>query len=1279
MSIFIILDFEIASECTTSSSASVEKQDIGVSLNRASHGMRDTSPMRGLPSGPRTWSQAELRSISSAPPVNPTDSVGCVVLYSNWESGVRGNESTAKGLYDLSVRKQRSEFSKWIKAARDGKKQNSRKPLEPPSFESLAPSLRDQFEERSLKDVPWGYYKIHSCGTVDEAQPRPSATPAQVVQESPHRVTMYETHYQSFPRAEHFLKGGASGDKFAVVYDIPFNKLLTSAFWLSPLDVEVSGCMKPLPSECVECSSTRNLGWCDGHRFLGRGPAAAPCQLAMICSKCRPNHQYRDTKSYICPFCLEEPATMENIYGYCITPPRDDVRLQLPEKNVILPAGAPVLKHGTQWNPAKVHLDALASRETARFVPTLEKRRQRLSSSLKTAFTKASLSQGQEKILLGALSELQEEGLVKFEATLAKKSGTLNKWAMQGDESSFVSKSKIIHIDASGFLQGQSTVQVITLNALDLTQAILLKDELKDCIILNDGVELFFDEAKRVRCIGGEACCNYRWNEIALRNRRRNGKPTLFLNWAADAMIAGGRKRCPGYLTLLNVPHAFTKEATELVCFLPIIHRRKSENVSNEQLEIEWTIANQAIAAVLAPLEEANLQNGADFLFPDGEIRSVNIAVLCICEDIMGKTMDTHVSFTSCQCCFNSNRLFGSWGPDSLCAYGPFSGRTDTKTLALVKKCLLNRSVRSLKTEADNAASEVGLVHYPAINQLLGFKYLFGQDGVYSAMHYDDLHMMFLGVFMTVLDAAELLVRHHYKRTPYVQTEEDALNLLENFLVCLGGMHDGAHRLKAYCQAWFKQESNKGKDYECYFSVLLLLFSTNDDLIENAEVRRKFADIVRLLYSVYRFSKVKKYFTVDEVREIERKALSIHEKMAELFELDVDSNLDTRDFLEASAVSSTEARKSTRSKKDGSVKEPNPQKTPPKVTKWGHETLPGEGTRTGKWHSLFQIGQALMKLGSIKVSSTSYFEEFHRLIRFLFHFTNKHDEAQVSLAVIRSSYLARTKVTRGGRKNSNVRAREFVEKRQSAWGADDDGDAPSENESDASEDSGTFYELRALCFRYLFSIANRFALTLHFLIEEEEAEFSRYMRTGCIWKSKTPLASLLEYLECVDFHAAETFAATTEFLGRTEYITIGPRLQLRRIPASGEYGARPSIVLVPGHYVFLHTKEICLYVGSFVDPEGNIRAMVINTKPYVQKRRKDTKKSSSLHPGALLPWLARCPADEIRAISSRSILCRVFVVPALFVTPENEVSHDGYLLVHGIFNWELVNPEEHPL
>jgi hypothetical protein len=79
----------------------------------------------------------------------------------------------------------------------------------------------------------------------------------------------------------------------------------------------------------------------------------------------------------------------------------------------------------------------------------------------------------------------------------------LKKWAAQGHEKSFASKATVIHIGSSGFLQGQSSVQVITLIPLNLIQKMLLKLELKHCVTLTDGIDQFFDEVKEEKCIGG--------------------------------------------------------------------------------------------------------------------------------------------------------------------------------------------------------------------------------------------------------------------------------------------------------------------------------------------------------------------------------------------------------------------------------------------------------------------------------------------------------------------------------------------------------------------------------------------------------------------------------------------------------------------------------------------------------------------------------------------------------------------------------------------------------
>ena len=70
--------------------------------------------------------------------------------------------------------------------------------------------------------------------------------------------------------------------------------------------------------------------------------------------------------------------------------------------------------------------------------------------------------------------------------------------------------------------------------------------------------------------------------------------------------------------------------------------------------------------------------------------------------------------------------------------------------------------------------------------------------------------------------------------------------------------------------------------------------------------------------------------------------------MAELFELDVDRSTDTRTFAEASVVRADDKRKKKPAKKEVICEHVKAQKAPPKVTKWGHVTLPGEGTGTSK-------------------------------------------------------------------------------------------------------------------------------------------------------------------------------------------------------------------------------------------------------------------------------------------------------------------------------------------
>ena len=180
------------------------------------------------------------------------------------------------------------------------------------------------------------------------------------------------------------------------------------------------------------------------------------------------------------------------------------------------------------------------------------------------------------------------------------------------------------------------------------------------------------------------------------------------------------------------------------------------------------------------------------------------------------------------------------------------------------------------------------------------------------------------------------------------------------------------------------------------------------------------------------------------------------------------------------------------------------------------------------------------------------------------------------------------------------------------------------------------------------------------------------MRSASIRTTQSPKLKIFEYLQCSDFNASETFDAVKNFLDDTVHGIIGPRLKLRRIPARGINAARASIVLVPGQHVQLHDGTVCLYVGSYIDADKKIRAMVINYRYFELKRSRGRNTSACIHPGAKLPWLERCNSQEIRSVKIShkffvSLLCQLFVSIRMV-----------FLLVHGIFNWNLRKTKERP-
>ena len=144
-------------------------------------------------------------------------------------------------------------------------------------------------------------------------------------------------------------------------------------------------------------------------------------------------------------------------------------------------------------------------------------------------------------------------------------------------------------------------------------------------------------------------------------------------------------------------------------------------------------------------------------------------------------------------------------------------------------------------------------------------------------------------------------------------------------------------------------------------------------------------------------------------------------------------------------------------------------------------------------------------------------------------------------------------------------------------------------------------------------------------------------------------------------------------------------------------------------YVLLDNGEVVLYLASEGDGEETF-VWVLSLEPYAgpppsasskPKAKKSTKpippprnlrtrngssktssssrsssSSSFVHPIAKLPWFKRRPPSEIRKVRSTSVMMRLRVVPAFFIHADGGVDNDGYLLSHGLYNYDLCGQNE---
>ena len=141
--------------------------------------------------------------------------------------------------------------------------------------------------------------------------------------------------------------------------------------------------------------------------------------------------------------------------------------------------------------------------------------------------------------------------------------------------------------------------------------------------------------------------------------------------------------------------------------------------------------------------------------------------------------------------------------------------------------------------------------------------------------------------------------------------------------------------------------------------------------------------------------------------------------------------------------------------------------------------------------------------------------------------------------------------------------------------------------------------------------------------------------------------------------------------------------------------------------VHLKSGEIVLYLASHSE-SGVTYAWVLSLEPYsgppprppktrrsasvtptsgarksqrVSQNNASSSSSSSsvqsfVHPFAKLCWFKRRPPSEIRKIRSETIYMRLRVAPAFFVHADGIVDNDGYLLSHGLYNFDLRGKNE---
>ncbi len=1163
-------------------------------------------------------------SKESAPPLNLRDAVGRVVLYDNWLTGFNGKSVNGSHVHEMNVRIERRHWNQYrsflLKRTHGGEKLSSRrkepsrrkikvikKPItpEPPTFKDLPIQQQDILNKQAEDFREVGYFIIHEVrlpkGFVQDVSSEESMSSRAATMSSSSsktgitlmdaEVEMYESHYQSYQAAKNSFESNRFERHKAPLVKISWATLMTHATWFSPHDVRTSGCLLPLPGMCCvpHCSNT-DLTACDGAVLAGIGPAAAPCQRKAICNACRKLNLYRGTDSWMCSLCLTDEASYESMYGY-VTPAVNSVSLK-PDVRAL---GAPVLvpSHRSKHNLAKWYAHFTSKPSSTEEKSTDLCTKEASAEIFGTALQTAGLSRKQQSIVLDSLYDLDSKGLVDLKGNIPVQPRTLlkRKEASTGKNSCNLEPVSV-RFDVSGVLQGQKSVLLQRFNPLEVTQLMLMNANIPStAYYYGDGEHLVFADGETA--VGGPVWCNEAFRETCTRfpktpaNRR-----VLVFGFGADKTEASSHSTWPFFLKLFNVSEEYCIFATSLLGLVPVSKKRKpkggkAEGMSEEQKSFETQVIQDSYAHILKEFEEANLNGGVVMTYKDGDFVTF-FGCISNNEDLAGKKEVAATNFFHCTCCFTHPRNYGSAHETHICGSGPLGARDPKKVLKILRSICLEQSVRSLTTEAKERAAQVGLKRFAVKNQLLAFTQFFGDKGVYDCMHFDDLHMMFLGLFPLMLTLANYLFCKYYKRTSAVKTVEDVRQLIEVLLMCIPKMNDGKHRLLLFLSGWWTIDAWSGKHLESFFVSLLYIFGTNDALIYDAGVRLEFAEIVRTAYSIYRKVKVKTTYRQLELEELKIQIQDLELLMARMFSIQVNSEPDVRTLDELTVLDPKRARKdiilpskesnekhqkkgvkqtskqveSSASTRVGvSLEETvaNEEDEVPPVTLTSENEIKGKISCTLKVHSHTGIPRTLRRLGGAKAPSTQQMESEHPFLKQCYKGTNLQVREDSDRQVL-IRYLALNVLKKAIKKpHLGYRAQRLLEVRLQALRL-----------NDGSEE------------------------------DEEDAAGTTSSKEVLLVTKNAGTKLLKRELECADFDAHNLIQKAVQCLSEAPYQDMSHRLLLKAVQKEDGNGIlRKAVVICSGQHCLLDDGTVCLLLVSVNRGKRGLWCYVLPLTTYV--------------------------------------------------------------------------------